>query len=114
MEVVVGPQDVRAVGLPHGPSQQLIDEELEVCKVKYLRHTFECMVYVVAEWNLLRMVQDSCGAQRADCNLWCTALWFSSLRGWYVEAVTVSSHIASSSSVPLMVVPRLFFQLGDM
>jgi hypothetical protein len=33
MEVVVGPQDVRAMGLPHIPSQQQIDEELEVCKV---------------------------------------------------------------------------------
>ncbi|XP_021921058.1 bromodomain-containing protein 8 [Zootermopsis nevadensis] len=30
MEVVVGPQDIRPVDLPHGPSQKLIDEELEV------------------------------------------------------------------------------------
>lgn len=33
MEVVVGPQDIRPVDLPHGPSQKLIDEELEVCKI---------------------------------------------------------------------------------
>lgn len=32
LEVVVEPQDVGTMRPPHGPSQKLIDEELEVCK----------------------------------------------------------------------------------
>jgi hypothetical protein len=32
LEVVVEPQDVGTMRPPEGPSQKLIDEELEVCK----------------------------------------------------------------------------------
>jgi hypothetical protein len=33
LEVVVEPQDVGTMRPPQGPSQKLIDEELEVCKL---------------------------------------------------------------------------------